>query len=407
MTSDDLSRRVYCVLGMPIDVGGMSSVLGYIKAAAASRRRLFISTPNVNFLVKMQSDPEFRESLLQSDFCSADGMPIVWIARLFGVPIENRVAGSDIFEALKAARNFSIPLKVFLFGGAEGVAAEACRRLNAKPGGLYCVGWDYPGFGPIDGMSRNATINKINSSGADFLVVSLGAKNGQSWLLRNQDRISIPVISHLGAVLNFQAGTIRRAPRIVRTSGFEWLWRIKQEPYLWKRYWDDGLALFRLLLTHVVPLVIWTRWLKLGNGRHEQDLVVTQAHRDQSITLSLSGAATAEHVDKLILAFRNAIAIKKHIVIDFSGIRVIDARFLGLLLMIRKKLNAESASASFVGLTPRLERIFRLNCLDFLLNPNKLNLNSGMIIDRVITSVSPVRLEQTEVSASSKGRGLA
>jgi N-acetylglucosaminyldiphosphoundecaprenol N-acetyl-beta-D-mannosaminyltransferase len=225
MTSDDLSRHVYCILGMPIDVGGMSSVLGDIEAAATSRRRLFISTPNVNFLVKMQSDPEFRESLLQSDFCSADGMPIIWIARLFGIPIKNRVAGSDIFEALKVARNFAIPLKVFLFGGAEGVAAEACRKLNAQPGGLYCVGWDCPGFGPIDGMSRSATINKINASGADFLVVSLGAKNGQSWLLRNQDRILIPVRSHLGAVLNFQAGTIRRAPRIIRTSGFEWLWR--------------------------------------------------------------------------------------------------------------------------------------------------------------------------------------
>jgi N-acetylglucosaminyldiphosphoundecaprenol N-acetyl-beta-D-mannosaminyltransferase len=371
MTSDDLSRHVYCILGMPIDVGGMSSVLGDIEAAATSRRRLFISTPNVNFLVKMQSDPEFRESLLQSDFCSADGMPIIWIARLFGIPIKNRVAGSDIFEALKVARNFAIPLKVFLFGGAEGVAAEACRKLNAQPGGLYCVGWDCPGFGPIDGMSRSATINKINASGADFLVVSLGAKNGQSWLLRNQDRILIPVRSHLGAVLNFQAGTIRRAPRIIRTSGFEWLWRIKQEPYLWKRYWNDGMALLRLLLTRVLPLVVWTRWLKLEYGRHELDLVITQVHCDESITLSLSGAATARHVDKLIPAFRDAIAIKKHIVIDFSDTRVIDARFLGLLLMIRKKLNAESASPSFIGLTPRLERIFRLNCLDFLLNPNK------------------------------------
>src|SRR5262249_32361304 len=137
MTGDDLSRGVYCILGMPIDVGGMRSVLRKIETAAANKMPLFISTPNLNFLVNMQSDPDFRESLLLSDLCPADGMPIVWIARLCGVPITNRIAGSDIFDALKAWHNFANPLKVFLFGGPGGAAAAACRALNAQPSGLY------------------------------------------------------------------------------------------------------------------------------------------------------------------------------------------------------------------------------------------------------------------------------
>src|SRR5262245_22109722 len=88
---DDLARNVYCVLGLPIDVLDIAAVLHRIEAAAASRAILFISTPNLNFLANSRSDAEFRESLLESDLCPADGMPIVWIARLIGVPIKTRV----------------------------------------------------------------------------------------------------------------------------------------------------------------------------------------------------------------------------------------------------------------------------------------------------------------------------
>ena len=75
-----------------------------------------------------QLDWDFRESLLQSDLCPADGMPVVWIAWLLGVPIKDRIAGSDIFDALKAGHDSAKPLKVFLFGGAEGVL----RRLPGR-----------------------------------------------------------------------------------------------------------------------------------------------------------------------------------------------------------------------------------------------------------------------------------
>ena len=121
-----------------------------------------------------------------------------------------------------------------------------------------------------------------------------------------------------------------------------------------------------LLLTRVLPLIVWTRWLQLEYGCHGQDLVIREVRGDESITVSLSGPATARHVDKVIPVFRDAIATKKRIMIDFSDTRAIDARFLGLLLMLRKKLNGNGASPSFIDLSPRLERIFRLNRLEFV-----------------------------------------
>ena len=93
--------------------------------------------------------------VLDSDLCPADGVPIVWIARLIGLPIKQRVSGSDIFEAMKRSDRHGRPLKLFLFGGAEGVAAEAARILNAIPSGVSCLGTLAPGFGSVDEMSQN------------------------------------------------------------------------------------------------------------------------------------------------------------------------------------------------------------------------------------------------------------
>lgn len=80
-------------------------------------------------------------------------MPIIWIAWLAGIPIKARIAGSDIFDALKAKRSIADPLKIFLFGGPEGAAAAASRALNSQPSGLYSVGWLYPGLGSEEEMS--------------------------------------------------------------------------------------------------------------------------------------------------------------------------------------------------------------------------------------------------------------
>ena len=85
-TSDDFSRKVYCVLGIPIDAIDMTAALRTVKAAARGSEPFLLSTANLNFLVTSRSDSEFRESLLDSDLCTADGMPIVWIARLLGLP---------------------------------------------------------------------------------------------------------------------------------------------------------------------------------------------------------------------------------------------------------------------------------------------------------------------------------
>lgn len=375
-TCPALARSVYCILGLPIDAVNLATVVQRIEAAAANRTTYLISTPNLNFLTNSLLDPEFRESLLDSDLCPPDGAPIVWIARLLGLPIKERVAGSDLLDRLRAGGVGARRLTLYLFGGAKGVAATAAKRINAESGGLSCVGTMDPGFCEVSEMSQDHVMDTLNSSGADFLVLSLGAKKGQLWLQRNHHRLTIPIRAHLGAAVNFQAGLINRAPPIVRAWGFEWLWRIKEERYLWERYRDDGFVLLRLLLTRVLPLAAISRWQQFSS--RDRDLTIQKSEDRQSVTISLSGAASQRHIWKATNCFQDALASRLDVNLDLTNIRQIDARFLGLLLMLRKELKSRGASLTIYGASRSIERIFRLHEIGFLLRlPEKLGARAG------------------------------
>ena len=134
-------------------------------------------------------------------------------------------------------------------------------------------------------MSRDHIIDKVNASDADFLAVSLGAKKGQLWLHRNHKRLTIPVRAHLGAAINFQAGTVKRAPTWLRAWGLEWLWRIKEEPHLWRRYAHDGWVLLGLIFTRVLPLAVANRWSRFKSQRWPQDLSIRTAPNHDSVTI--------------------------------------------------------------------------------------------------------------------------
>jgi N-acetylglucosaminyldiphosphoundecaprenol N-acetyl-beta-D-mannosaminyltransferase len=365
---DDLSRDVYGLFGMAVDAADRVSTLKKIIAAANIGKPFLISTPNVNFMVESQRDPKFRETLLQSDHCCADGMPIVWVSRLLGVPIKQRVSGSDLFETLRAEQSSSRPLNVFLFGGSEGTAEIVCNLLNSRPSGIRCVGWLNPGFGTVDEMSEAKVIERINASEADFLAVFLSAKKAQSWLHHNHSRLCIPVRGQFGSTINYQAGIVRRAPVIFQRFGFEWLWRIKEEPYLWRRYWRDGQSLARLVITRALPIAVDLGWRRYFQKDKKEELSFWK-HEGQGFALvGLVGFATKVHVTKSITFFRSILVGRCDVAVDISQMQAIDSRFFGLLLMLRKELKKVGKVLKITGESKRIRRVFRLNGFDFLLD---------------------------------------
>ena len=359
---DELDRNVYGLLGIPVDAVDFPNLLKQIATVTELRRPFLISTPNVNFLMKSQKNAAFRESILASDLCLVDGMPLIWIAKLLRVAIKERVAGSDLFGRLKAKTDSDRRLRVFLFGGADDLAAKVGAKLNASDCGLECVGALNPGFGSIEDMSTPEIIRTINASQADLLAVFFGAEKAQTWLIHNHWHLRPPLRAQFGATINFEAGTVKRAPPMLRSTGFEWLWRIKEEPYLWRRYWNDGLALSRLFLTCVLPMMFGLRWV-----REDAPLSITAQEDQFLVKLRLSGAATEVNVQIAINAFHQAFLANKRLVVDLSQTDVIDARFFGLLLMVRKRVERRQQALEFVGISPRLRRWFHLNRFEYLL----------------------------------------
>jgi N-acetylglucosaminyldiphosphoundecaprenol N-acetyl-beta-D-mannosaminyltransferase len=182
--------------------------------------------------------------------------------------------------------------------------------------------------------------------------------------MHNHRRLSAPVRGQFGATINFEAGTVKRAPHFMRSTGFEWLWRIKEEPYLWRRYWSDGKALFQLLIKCVLPLVIEDRLRR----REPDGLSIKVGESANVCTVELVGDAVADNIDQAIHHFRNALKVGKQVLVDISGVRSIDSRFFGLLLMVRKNLANQGTYLRFRGASPKLRRVFRLNRFEFLLS---------------------------------------
>src|SRR5262249_42595606 len=156
---------------------------------------------------------------------------------------------------------------------------------------------------------------------------SLGAKKGQLWLHRNHSRVTIPVRAHLGAVLNFAAGTVKRAPFWLRACGLEWLWRIKEEPRLWRRYVHDGSVLLCLVFTHALPLAVLNRWHRLKSELKPKELLISSEQHRDSVTIRLAGDANQQNISKAIACFQELTKGNSDVFIDVARVRVIDSRF--------------------------------------------------------------------------------
>lgn len=364
----DAWRNVVCVAGVPFDVVSLDEAISHVCSAIVMRGHLFLSTPNLNFLIAAQQDAAFRDSVVHSDLSIADGMPIVWLSRLLGLPIKERVAGSTLFEKLRAGEGWMIlgrPISVYFFGGPHGVAEIAAERINADPRYMRCVGFCCPGFGDIEAMSDARLIDEINASGADFLVVALGAKKGQAWIERNRARINVPVISHLGAVVNFVAGTVRRAPPWMQRMGLEWVWRIKEEPALLARYWQDAKALVGLLVGKILPLVLARNPYQAEQGN------VSLSVRDGVTFNRFVGGLDEVLLEQWLRSWRGFLApVGASVVLDLSQVNGVTPLFFGAVLRYRHYLELRNSRLSIhTGRNALARKLCHGYGLTYLLEP--------------------------------------
>jgi N-acetylglucosaminyldiphosphoundecaprenol N-acetyl-beta-D-mannosaminyltransferase len=324
----DFDRPLVAILGLPFDAITLDDAVQRIRTAAFSGRRCFVSTPNLNFVLAARGDRVFRRSILRSDLSLVDGMPLVWTARVLGLPVPERVSGADVFDALQA--HPGAPLTIYVFGGPPGAAASACERINARGGGLRCVGFDAGGFGSVESLSTDEHIERINRSGAHFVVVALGAVKGQAWIEHNARRLLPPVLSHLGAVVNFAAGAVARAPRWMRLCGLEWAWRIKEEPGLWRRYSRDALHGSLLFFRCIAPdaLAALARRLRPAVPKRLETTAAADA-----TTLVLHGDWRNDDGGDLRRALADAARRGRRAIVNLADVSALGATAIGPLLV--------------------------------------------------------------------------
>ncbi len=243
------------ILGVYVDMVGIKQAADRIMQFFNEDKVHKVYTPNSEIIMAAYKDEEFKRLLNGAELLTADGIGVVYAAKILGKPINERAAGYDIAcEVLERIRGTSH--SVFLFGGKPGVAELAEEKLCEKYPGIRIAGTRNGYFKPED---EQYIVNEINKSGADLLFVCLGAPKQEQWLARNAKRLeNIRVAMGIGGSLDVFAGTALRAPDWYCKHGLEWFYRLKKEPWRAKRM----LAL---------PKFGFTVLLKGRSGKFPQD----------------------------------------------------------------------------------------------------------------------------------------
>jgi len=219
--------------GLPITWTNRDTAADVLMAQALARRgestRPFYSTSaNGQVIVMCSEDQQIREEFLEADQILADGMPMVWLARLkHKLPTNERVATTDLFHDV-AERAEATGATFYILGSDEPTNAEAVRQIEAKYPNLNVVG-RRNGYFSLD--EEAGIITEINGLAPDFLWVGMGVPKEQAFVSRNIGQFTnVGVIKTSGGLFDFLSLKRSRAPKWMQTLGLEWLYRALLEP---------------------------------------------------------------------------------------------------------------------------------------------------------------------------------
>lgn len=206
-----------------------------------------VITPNVDHLVKLQKDKEFYEVYKKAEWVICDSKILYMLSKLLKTPLPEAIPGSSFFTAFYEYHQNDPNCKIFLLGAAEGIAIKAMERINQKVGRNIVVGAHSPSYGFEKKPEEcEKLVHMINESGANVLLVGVGAPKQEKWIMKYRNEMpGIDIFMGLGATIDFEAGTLKRAPILWQKIGMEWLYRCLKEPKrLFKRYFIDDMQFF-------------------------------------------------------------------------------------------------------------------------------------------------------------------
>jgi N-acetylglucosaminyldiphosphoundecaprenol N-acetyl-beta-D-mannosaminyltransferase len=357
-------RNVLVILGTPIDAvtmeGALDRIDELVTVGRATGRTHQIATVNADFVVKALSDPQLRRILQDADMATADGMPLVWGARMLGVPIKSRVTGVDMVNRMAeraALRGYSL----YLLGAAPGVAQRAAEILCARYPGLRIVGVASPSQQAVAGNDP-AIIATIRAANPDILLVAFGNPKQEKWIHTHTEQLCTPVMMGVGGTFDFVAGVTKRAPRWMQDTGLEWLHRLLQEPRrLWRRYAVDlvGFGFYFL----------WQWWV-MRRLRRPVERVSTPVLKvvGETTILNVTGSLDASNHGAFAELADAALSQRPYLVINLAQAEFLDSSAIGTLVALTKKARGAGGNVWLAATPPALTRILSMLRLEQFLD---------------------------------------
>lgn len=204
-------------------------------------------TPNIDHLVKLQKDKEFYDVYQQAEWVVCDSKILYLLSKLLKHPLPQAIPGSSFFTAFYQYHKNDPNCKIFLLGAKEGVAAKAMEEINKSVGRNIVVGAHSPSYGFEKNEEEcRKLVDIVNQSGANVLLVGVGAPKQEKWIAKYRSQMpGVDIFMGLGATIDFEAKTLKRAPVFWQKIGMEWLYRCLKEPRrLFKRYFVDDMTFF-------------------------------------------------------------------------------------------------------------------------------------------------------------------
>ncbi len=219
------------LFGLTITNGEYSDIIKLIENKISSNEKISVHNVNAYILLEASKNELLKKSLAEYSFLFLDGIAIYYALKLMGYKNIFRITGTDLYwHILEYAQNQN--KKVYFYGGSYEAKTKIESSINNKFPSL-CVS----GYESGDITKSKIVIEKINKLSPDILFVGLGTPNQEYWIMDNKGKIDVPLIISVGSGIEFISGTEKRAPKLLRKYGFEWLYRLICDPRrLWKRY---------------------------------------------------------------------------------------------------------------------------------------------------------------------------
>lgn len=224
-------RKTINIYGLPIDVVSMEIAFERFKQMIDKPAFSFICTPNPEIVMVAQDDKELMGALKSSDMNIPDGVGLIIASKIHKLGLVERVTGADMMEKILEFCNYSRK-SVYILGGKPGIAEMAVDNIKKKYENVEIKGYRH-GYFKTD--EEDSIIESINKVSPDILFVSLGAPKQEKWMYKHRKDLNVKVAIGVGGCVDIWAGTSKRAPKIFRVLGLEWLYRLIKEPWRFKR----------------------------------------------------------------------------------------------------------------------------------------------------------------------------